>query len=362
MALSDPTQSRTTNMQTSTTDYVAGEEPWNKNIEGYRIEDEATESSTYICDWNKWHGLYRKVPELRSIIDVPSKWIVGRKLIMDDKTRKIVERWKGNGLDTVRKILINIKRTSKIGGDCYAEIMKDKAKRIVNLKILDSGTIKIVADKFGIIEKYKQIAQKPNEKGQAEEIGDGWNPDEIFHIANDRIADEIHGIPEAEKLQKLIKIKHQGMDDHTVVVHRYGKPTYFFEAGTDDETELKAIQTVLDNVKKNFEDALFPKGTLEKIERISSPHYSVIDPIPWLKYLRSYFTESSGVPDLIRGKSDEVSLAAGKLNYLSYKEKIIMEQLEYSEEIKAQLGLDIAFEEPPELDIEVGINNTNETD
>ena len=361
MALSDPTQSRTTDFQTSTTDYTAGEEPWNKNIKGYNIDSEQTEASTYQCDWDKWHGFYRNVPELRSTIDVSSKWIVGKKLIMDDKTRKIVERWRGNGLDTPRKILINIKRTSKIGGDCYAEKIKDKAGRLINLKILDPGTIKVTANNLGIIQKYEQVSQKGNETGE-KRILDDWEPDEIFHIANDRIADEIHGIPESEKLQKIIKMKHQGMDDHTVVLHRYGKPTFFFEANTDDEAELAAIRTVLDNVKKNFEDALFPKGTLEKIEKISTPHFSIPDPVPWFSFIRSYFTESSGVPDLIRGKSDEVSLAAGKLNYVGYKEKIIMEQLEYSEEIKAQLGLDISFEEPVEIDIEVGINNTNETD
>ena len=104
MALGDPTQSRTTDFQTSTTDYTAGEEPWNKNIEGYEIDSEQTEASTYQCDWNKWHGLYRNVPELRSTIDVHSKWVVGKKLIMSNSTKKIVDRWKGNGLDTARKI------------------------------------------------------------------------------------------------------------------------------------------------------------------------------------------------------------------------------------------------------------------
>ena len=57
--------------------------------------------------------------------------------------------------------------------------------------------------------------------------------------------------------------------------------------------------------------------------------------------------------DLIRGKSDEVSLAAGKLNYIGYKEKIIMEQIEYSEEIVLQLRLTIGFPEPKEIDIEM---------
>jgi len=360
MALSDPTQIRTTDYQTSTTDYIAGEEPWNKNIEGYNIDSEATESSKYVCDWNKWHGLYRNVPELRSTIDVWSRWIIGRKLIMNTATEKIVGRWRGNGIDTVRKILINIKRTSKIGGDCYSEIIRDKANRIINLKILDAGTIRIEANNLGIIEKYEQIVQKPMELQI--KVLNSWEPDEIFHIANDRIADEIHGIPEAEKLQKLIKTKHQGMDDYTTILHRYGKPTFFYEANTDDEAELAAITAKLNKAVKEFENIVVPKDTLSKIEKTSVPHYSIPDPVPWFNFTRSYFTESSGVPDLIRGKSDEVSLAAGKLNYLGYKEKIIMEQLEYSEEIKAQLGLDISFEEPAEIDIEMGINNSNEND
>lgn len=351
MALSDPTQTRTTDMQTSTTNYIAGEEPWNKNIEGYSIDSKSTEASTYVCDWTKWHGLYRNVPELRSCIDVSSRWIVGKKLTMSPATKKIVDRWRGNGIDTPRKILTNIKRVSKIGGDCYAEKIKDKAGRLINLKILDPGTIKIVANDLGIITKYEQVSRKPNQNVVT--VLSDWEPDEIFHIANDRIADEIHGIPDSEKLQKLIKTKHQGMDDHTVVLHRYGKPTFFYEANTDDETEVEHIKEKIDAAIKGFENVVTVKDALSNIERTSVPHYSIPDPVPWFEFIRSYFTESSGVPDLIRGKSDEVSLAAGKLNYLGYKEKIIMEQLEYSEEIKTQLNLDISFEEPVEIDIEI---------
>ena len=113
------------------------------------------------------------------------------------------------------------------------------------------------------------------------------------------------------------------MSDNTVIIHRYGKPTYFFEADTDDETELAKITTTLNDVFKNFENSVTPKGVLNKIDKVTTPQFGTIDPIPWMKYLRSYFTESSGVPDLVRGKSDEVSLAAGKLNFVSFKEKIV---------------------------------------
>lgn len=120
MALSDINQIDTTSLNTSTTDYVAGDEPWNKNIDGYIIEEQGTEVGNYQCDWEKWHGLYRTVPELRSTIDLESKWIIGRELKCDEKTKKIIERISGNGKHTFRQILMNVVRVSKIAGDCYA--------------------------------------------------------------------------------------------------------------------------------------------------------------------------------------------------------------------------------------------------
>ena len=354
MALSDINQIDTTSLNTSTTDYVAGDEPWNKNIDGYIIEEQGTEIGNYQCDWEKWHGLYRTVPELRSTIDLESKWIIGRELKCDEKTKKIIERISGNGKHTFRQILMNVVRVSKIAGDCYAEQVRDKAGRLINLKVLDHGSIVVVSDEYGMIKSYKQVLEKGSDViKQKKKILNIFPSSKIFHISNESIADEIHGIPEIEKLMKLIKIRHQGIDDYAVILHRYGKPTYFYEAGTDDETELNSIRTVLNNAVRNFENVVTPKGALNKIERVAVPQYSTIDPLPWLNHLRSYFTESSNVPDLIRGKSEEVSLAAGKLNYLGFKEKIIMEQLEFSEQIEAQLGLKISFEEPREIDIEI---------
>ena len=354
MALSDLNQIRTTDMQTVVTDYTAGEEPWNKTEDSYNIDSQITEVKSYICDWNKWHGLYRKIPEIRSSIDTECRWIIGKELICDDKTKKIIDRIRGNGKQTFRQILFNAKRVSKICGDSHSEIIRDKAGRLVNLKILDAGTIEVTANSKNIINHYNQISDKysNNKKVLAD-----WQPNEIFHIMNDAIADEIHGIPETEKLIKLIKKLHLGLDDYSVILHRYGKPTFFYEANTDDETELAKITTTINNAVKNFENVVMPKGTLDKIEKTSVPQYTSIDPLPWFKYLKSYFTESSNVPEVIRGRGEEINIVAGKLNVASFRQKIIMQQREYSEQIEAQLGLDIKFQEPEKIEIEQSFFN-----
>ena len=362
MALSDPMEMITTDMQNIS--YIAGQEPWNKNLDIYTFDTKQTNQSSYQCDWTKWHGIYRTIPEARSTIDVWCSWVVGAKLIMDEKTKKITDRWKGAGNDTLRKILKNLKRTSKICGVAFADAPRDKAGRITNLKPLNPGTIKVTANKNGIIEKFEQMSSTNESEAVVLET---WEPDEMFYLTNDRIADEIHGIPELEKTYKIMKWKHQSMGDLATMFHRYIQPILEIYANTDDPTELASIEATYTKSRKFFENRIIPKGAIEKVDRISIPQFSTLDPLPWQKFLRSYYTESSNVPDLVRGKSDEVSLAAGKLNIFAYKHKIIMEQLEYSEEIKSQLGLDVSFEEPPEIDIEMvgpnlGVNNTNEAD
>ncbi|KKL81879.1 hypothetical protein LCGC14_1990320 [marine sediment metagenome] len=357
MALSDPTQMITTELNDIS--YTAGQEPWNKNLGQYTFDNIDTEVNTYTPDFSKWHGIYRTIPEARSTLDVWCSWVIGKKLTMDEKTRKITDRIRGNGNDTFRIILKNQKRTAKICGDSFAEQVRDKANRLINLKPLNPGHLRIVSNGFGIITKYEQVS---NINAADLKILQSWEPHEIFHISNDRIADEIHGIPELEKTFNIMKWKHQSMGDLATMFHRYVQPILEIYASTDDPVELASIEKTYTSSRKNFENRIIPKGAIEKVERVAIPQFATLDPLPWQKFLRSYWTETSNVPDLIRGKSDEVSLAAGKLNYLGYKEKIIMEQLEYSEEIKAQLGLDISFEEPKEIDIDQGFNKSNETD
>jgi len=355
MALSDPTKAITTDLNDIS--YTAGQEPWNKNLDQYTFDSKDTDVNNYIPDWTKWHGIYRTVAEARSTIDIHSFWVVGKKLVMDDKTAKIVGRIRGAGNDTFRKILRNIKRTSKICGDGFADAPRDKANRLINLKPLNPGTIRIVSDNKCMIVRYEQVASNKKDA----KVLETWQPEEMFHISNDRIADEIHGIPELEKTYNIMKWKHQSMGDLATVYHRYVFPILDIYAKTDDETELAHIESIYTKSIKDMTHRIIPVDVVDKVERVAIPQFATLDPLPWLKFLRSFYTEASNVPDLVRGKSDEVSLAAGKLNLLSYKEKIIMEQLEYSEEIKAQLGLDISFEEPPEIDVEAGVNNTNES-
>lgn len=351
MSLTDPSQMRTTEPNYT---YAAGQEPWNKSLDGYNIPGKDTEVNTYQSDWTKWHGLYRDTPEQRSTIDKLVAWIINKKLILNNKAaRDFDKRLKSQGRHTLRKLLSNHLRTAIINGDSYAWIPRDKAGRLLNMKILGPGSIEIRANNMGIIKEYAQVTTKYTNGVKEQVTLDTWTPKEIFHTSWEQIADEIHGIPEPEKMQRIIKMRQQAMSDNALIFHNYGKPTYFFEADTDDDTELEEITAILDDAMKNVKNAVVPKGTLSKIENVRTPQFGILDYQPWLTFLRSYHTESSGVPDLVRGKSDEVSLAAGKLNLVAFKEDIIFKQIDFSENIEMQTGMEISFEEPIEIDIEI---------
>lgn len=348
-----------TDLDNKTTSYTAGQEPWNKNLDGFNIEKIGTESQSYTPDWEKWNGIYKTIPELKAEIDTFCRWVIGRKLTMDSATEETGNRIKGNGKDSLRKILMNQKRVSKICGDSFAEKVKDKAKRLINLKPLDPKTIRIEANSKGIIKRYVQIIDKnkpANQNKKDPNIIAEWKPNEIFHLANNKIADEIHGIPETESLLKIIKWRHQVMNAYSVILQRYMKPTYFYETDTDDETEILGIKTKIDNAVTNFENVVLPKGTLAEVKNVRTAQQATLDPMPWMNFLKKYFVLTSGTPDIVLGESRESAVSSGELNFISYKERVIQEQFDYSEEIKAQLGLTIKFEEPREIAIESANN------
>jgi len=326
--------------------------PWQKNLNNININEIETNSIKYVVDWKKWHGIYRTIPEYKSSVDTNCRWIIGKRIIpKNKKTKEIIAKIKGNGKDTIKNILLNQKRTSKICGDAFAEIIKDKAKRLINLKPLNPGTIMIIGNEKGIISRYLQIATKNNNESKIEILND-WKPHEIWHTSNERIADEIHGIPTSEVFENVIKWRKQAMESQSVVIQRYGKPTYFYEVGTDDTTEMNNIKTKIDKAIKNFENVIIPEGTLKNVINIKTGQGATIDPMPWLKFLKRNFILESGTPDIVQGESRESATSSGELNYISYKERIKYEQADFSEEIKSQLGLNIEFEEPPEITIE----------
>ena len=193
-------------------------------VENYEVAP-GTETGdiTYTVDWKKWYGFYEQVPDLSSIVDKKAIWTVGKGFKADKKTQNILKKIKGNGKDTFNTILYNAVKTYTIGGDFFAEIIKDKNK-LINLKPINPGTIEIVGDKYGMIKEYRQ-------SGTESQKTKTFKPEQIFHLPWNKTADNIHGTSTFQKItidnngnSGVVEMHNEAMQDLKTVFHRYVKP------------------------------------------------------------------------------------------------------------------------------------------
>lgn len=295
----------------------------------------------YQCPWSRWHGYYRVIPELTMIIDKKAQWVVGEGYDWIKGSARIkanVEAMNGIGKDNFLSILHNAVRTYTICGDFYAEKIKDKQGRLINLKPMNPGSVRIVIDAFGRITGYEQVAQI-----SGKQLKIPFDKDDIFHISWNRIADECHGISTIQKLEKTIEAYQESFQDVRVVFHRYVKPLLITEVDTDDETEIAAFKVKIDTACSKGENMIIPKG-VANVERVSIPQYSTLDPLPWQNSLIKKFLLAEGVPSIVLGhSSEEDTEASAKIVYIGFEHMVQFNQRFLEEQIKSQLGFEIKF-------------------
>ena len=299
--------------------------------------------TTWTNDFATWHGLYTDVPIFAESMDTLASWSVGKGMKADKETLKKLEKIRGFGKDTFNTIIENLTKTFLIGGDSFAEIIKDKAGRLTNIKPLNPGSLKVNLNDYGIIENYEQI--NPTTK---KTIGDPFKLKEIFHLPWNRLADEIHGKPYAERAGPIIKQIKQLQEDLGIRFHRIVKPIRLYEANTDDPTELETLEAKLAEAYKKCDHIVIPKGSLGLVDE--GKNLSAIDAITYANDLIRSFVTSCGVPEVILGWSVGTTEASAKIVYLAYQQRIERIQKFLEEQIKNQLGLEVNFEFPASLE------------
>jgi hypothetical protein len=323
------------NLRATITDYSVSPE-WTDG-------QEDTKETSYInTNWEQQFGYYKKIPELRAAIDALARWTIGKGFVANEITTLILGEIKGFGKDTFNSILENQIRVAKISGDSFAEIIRDK-DRLVNLKPLDPGKMKIVANKKGLIIRYEFIGKGSPIK---------FEPDKIFHLSRNRTADEIHGESLINAVEDIILMRNEAMSDQRKIIHRYATPRIVYKLDTDETTKINSFKTKADEANKHGENLYIPKDAVE-FEVLSVPANSTMNPLPWIDRLNNYFFQACGVPQIIVGGSQEMTEATAKIVYLAFEQTVSEEQLYLMEQVLAQLNLEIELEFPATLQNEM---------
>lgn len=321
------------------------------NLQNYSVESQSLDSASisgetsYQVNWDKWHGYYRTIPELMSVIDAKARYTVGKGYkCKDKKDEEKLKKIKGFGKDTFNTILYNSCRTYTIGGDSFAEIIRDTAGRLINIKPLNPSTVTIVTNSSGIIIRYEQITGSGKNKNKQT-----FSPKDIFHLCWNRLGDEIHGISTIEKIERIILMRNEALEDFKTVAHRNVAPINIWEIDSEDLTEINNFKSKVDNAYKNRENLLITKGSAELKDRLSLPSNQTLDVIPWIKMLNDFFITAEGVPSVVLGSGKENTEASTKIEYLSFQQMVEHNQLFIEENVLSQLGIEIELEFPADL-------------
>lgn len=324
----------------SNSTYVTNYSVDSKNTDAATGQDEYTWQNTR---WSTQYGYYRAVDELKMAIDAKAMWTIGKGFTANPLTTMALSVIKGSGRDTFNSILENMIRVSEIGGDAFAEIIRDKDGRLVNLKPLDPSTVKIVANSAGLIIRYEQTS-KLKTGVQVRK----FSPEEMFHIVNNRVADEIHGTSTVDTVEWVILALKEAMTDYKKLLHRNVYPTRIWHLDTDVPSEVLAFKNKVSQSKGDGEDIFIPKGAVET-ELATVPENSTMNPMPWIGVLTGKFYKTVGVPEIIIGGSQELTQTAAQIAYLAFEQVVEQKQLYIEEQVLSQLNFEIQLSFPASL-------------
>ena len=299
------------------------------------------ESTWQNSNWPKYWGYFNSIPELKSALLMKATWDVGKGYTSDPETTVILDHVSGWGKDTFQDILFNMDLISRLSGDAFAEIIRDKSGLLLNLKVLDPGSIKIVTDEKGLIVRYEQMSKVANGKPLV------FQPEDIFHLSHNRLADQIHGISDIVSMEQTILAELENFTDLKKIMHRQARPMIMFKLGTDDPTKISAFVTKMDQACNKGENIYIPADN-------NTVSYEVIQVnvgqfvMQWRDDIRNKFYRTLGLPLIVFGSAGTTE-SGGKIEYLAHEQVFAHDQKFIEDQVWNQLYLRIKLNSPVTL-------------
>lgn len=314
-----------------------------QTVDSVQEQDETIyENTRWATDW----GYFNKVPKLKSAILMKAIWTVGKGYEADTKTKVILEHIIGNGKETFNDILFNLVVCKQIGRDSFAEIIKDKETgNLLNLRVLDPGSIRIVFDKNGMIKRYEQSKTDPQGK---KTYPIKFKPEEIFHLTHNGFAGQIHGISVPESVERIILADDANFKIMNRLTQFQAVPFIIWKLKTDDPSKVSSFRAKLKDVNKDGEDLIIPDD-----ENLVSWEVVQVNPsavlMQWRDNVNSEFYRAVGMPLVLFGSSNGSTESGSKVEYLGHETVFENDQRYLERQVEAQLGLTINLISPTSL-------------
>jgi len=306
-----------------------------KTTDGISDQKETIYTNT---KWSTWWGYFNAIADLQSALLMKSIWNVGKGYETDNATKPILDNITGSGIDTFEDILFNMDVIRNVGGDSYAEIVRNDSGVLVNLKPLDPGSIRIVYNRSGIITRYEQTS-----KTFGTDIKK-FKPEEIFHLSCNRLADQIHGISRIEAIEDTIIADNENFVDLKKLMHNQVKPFILWKLKTDDPVKIQEIVSKIDNARNLGEDMFIPDD--DDAVSYEIVQVNITDAVfRWREDIRNKFYRTFGLPLVIFGSGGSTE-SGGKMEMFAHETLFKAEQRYIERQVWAQLALRITLNSP----------------
>lgn len=291
--------------------------------------------------WTTHNSYYKNHNSVKTIINKLGMWTIGKGYTeeTDPKVIKTLEKIKGDGKSSFNEEINNCVRGRHIDGDSYAQIVRDKAGKLINLRSLNAGRVKVYYSNMGMIRKYGYTNSDGTETAFA--------VNEIFHLRLNQIGNEIHGTGDIETIISFLDKIKQLDEDMAVMFHAYVVPRIMWHLNTDKSTEINKFKADAKTSRDGGQDIFIPQKAVEW-ELIEAKQ--IVDPLTWRQTWVEEVTKGGGVPALIMAIEAGTTEASSKMVYLAWQQVIEAEQLYLEAQIKLQLRLDVKFEFPASIE------------
>jgi hypothetical protein len=320
---------------------------YNNVIDEIQIPQKNTDGATGVKEttwsfnnFSKWNGIFYSIPDVQSALIMKSIWNTGKGFDTDIQTRVILDHITGWGKDTFEDILFNLDLTSMIGGDSFAEIIKDD-NELINLKVLDPSSISVVCDDKGIIIRYEQTIKVSKDQ----KIVKKFEPNQIFHLSNNRYADNIHGLSSIEALEETIKADNESFEIMKKVMRFQARPFILWKLKTDDEVTIRDFVQKIEKARGYGEDTFIPDDenavSFEVIQL--NINNAIFD---WRNDIRTKYYRNVGLPQIVPGASGNSTESESKVIYTAFGQIVQQRQKFIERQFWLQLQIRISLKHP----------------
>lgn len=295
-------------------------------------------------NWTKYWGIFNASTDVQSGLIMKGVWDTGRGYTTDNATQPILDKITGWGKETFEDILFNMDITKNIGGDSYAEVVRNDKGTLVNLKCLDPQSITHVVNGKGIIIYYEQTSKKSFLKFFKKKVVRKIPLNEMFHLTCNRIADQIHGISKIAGVERNVTAQDENFVDTKKLMHHQVRPFIIWKLKTDDPVKIKEIVNKIDKARNLGEDMFIPDD--DDAVSFEIVQVNISDAVfKWREDMRNEFYRHFGLPLVVFGSGGSTE-SGGKMEMFAHETVFTADQRYIERQIWRQLSLKIKLNSP----------------